>query len=203
MKLLLLTVCAAGLMLAQEPQEEFRFGTTVVIPTGLQGKIYHISQFAKKLPNLDNKKKPAGIIYTTSLNIPTQDFRAGFPGVTKKTEWFAIDYTGKFWIETAGSYKFIITSDDGSKLYIDDRLIIDNDGLHSAITKDGTEELTRGVHQIRVSYFQGPGFEIALILKIEPPGLPARVFSTDDYKPPTTVEALPSAIPHQSSDGRI
>jgi len=195
MKLAALLICSIGLAIAQE-EGEFRFGTTVVIPTGLQGKVYHISEFAKKLPTNLEKKKPAGTIYTTSLNIPTQDFRAGFPGVTKKTEWFAIDYTGKFWIQTAGRYKFILTSDDGSKLYIDDQLTIDNDGIHPTLAKDAAVELTQGVHKIRVSYFQGPGYEIALILEIEAPFLPRRVFSTDDYKPPSTVESLPSTIPH-------
>jgi hypothetical protein len=195
MKLALLLLCSIGLSIAQE-ETEFRFGTTVVIPTGLQGKVYHISEFAKKLPNNLEKKKPAGTIYTTSLNIPTQDFRAGFPGVTKKTEWFAIDYNGKFWIQNPGRYKFVLTSDDGSKLYIDDQVVIDNDGLHSTLTKDGSVELAAGVHKIRVSYFQGPGFAIALILEIEAPLMPRRVFNTDDYKPPSTVESLPSTIPH-------
>src|ERR1700722_16233896 len=120
MKLALLIACALAVMNGQEA--EVRFGTTVVIPSGLQGEIYHISKFSKQLPNLD-KKKAVGKIYTSSLNIPTQDFKAGFPGVTKRFEWFAIDYTGKFWIERPGPYRFVLTSDDGSKLYIDDEVL--------------------------------------------------------------------------------
>jgi PA14 domain len=196
MKLLAILVCSVGALIAQEDGGEFRFGTTVVIPTGLQGKVYHISEFSKKLPANLEKKKPVGSIYTTSLNIPTQDFRAGFPGVTKKTEWFAIDYTGKFWIQMAGKYRFVLTSDDGSKLYIDDHLVIDNDGLHGTFAKDVAIELTQGTHRIRVSYFQGPGYEIALILEIEAPFLPRRVFNTDDYKPPSTLESPVAPIPH-------
>ncbi len=130
------------------------------------------------------------------MNIPRQDFRAGFPGVTTKAEWFAIDYTGKFWIERPGKYKFLLSSDDGSKLYIDDQVVIDNDGLHATITKDGDVELTGGVHRIRVSYYQGPGFSVALVLEVEAPFMPRRIFSTDDYKPPSTLETLPSPIPH-------
>jgi hypothetical protein len=194
MKLAMLMFCALAAASAQENQEvtEFRFGTTVVIPTGLQGKVYHISEFAKKLPTNLEKKKPAGSIYTTSLNIPTTDFKAGFPGVTKRTEWFAIDYTGKFWIEKPGNYKFFLTSDDGSKLYIDDREAIDNDGVHPTLMKQCEIDLKEGAHKIRVSYFQGPGLAIALILEIEAPMQPRRIFSTDEYKPPSTVESLPS-----------
>jgi hypothetical protein len=184
-------------MLSAQNDQEFRFGTTVVMSSGLQGNVFHISEFTKKLPSLDklDKKKPSGTIYTSSLNIPPQDFRGGFPGVTKRTEWFAIDYKGKFWIENPGRYKFILTSDDGSILSIDDRQVIDNDGVHSVETKDGTIELAAGVHKIRVTYFQGPGYAIALILQIEPPGQPARIFNTEEYKPPSTVESIAPRIP--------
>jgi hypothetical protein len=188
----MLCCCVLGLLSAQEKdQEEFRFGTTVVIPAGLQGQIYYIHRLSKELPNFE-KKKPVGTIYTTSLNLPTQSFHAGFPGVTNRTEGFAIDYTGKFWIENPGRYRFILTSDDGSRLYIDDELLINNDGMHPTLTKDGTALLAAGIHRIRVSYFQGPGFEIALVLKVQPPDAPARVFSTNDFKPPSTVESLPA-----------
>jgi len=189
MRLAILTVLFAAALFAQD-EGEVRFGTTVVIPTGLQGQIYHINKYSKQLPDFE-KKKPVGTIYTTSLNIPTQDFRAGFPGVTKRTEGFAIDYTGKFWIEHPGKFKFALTSDDGSRLYIDDRIVIDNDGIHPTATKEGTVELAVGVHRIRVSYYQGPGFELALVLQVEAPFMPRRVFNTNDYKPPSTsVETL-------------
>lgn len=63
------------------------------------------------------------------------------------------------------------TSDDGSKLYIDDRLVIDNDGIHSAVTLVRSTEMTHGVHRIRVSYFQGPRDEVALMLAGQSRGL--------------------------------
>jgi hypothetical protein len=64
-----------------------------------------------------------------------RDFTEGFPGVTKRFEWFAIDYTGRIWIARPGVYQFELMSDDGSKLYIDD--VIDNDWLHSEQRLDG------------------------------------------------------------------
>jgi len=161
----------------------YTFGTTVVIPSGLHGLVYHIRHNTTKLPDF-RKLKPVGSIYTSALNIPAQDFRQGFPGVTKRIEWFAIDYTGRFLIEHPGAYGFSLTSDDGSRLYIDDRLVIDNDGEHPPREETGSMELSRGVHTIRVSYFQGPRFHVALVLQVAPPGEPLRIFSTDDLKPP-------------------
>lgn len=162
---------------------EFKFGTTVVISSGLKGLVYHVPYSTEQLPNF-RKMKPKGTIYTTSLNIPQQSFDRGFPGVTDRFEWFAIDYTGRFWIEKPGSYRFALLSDDGARLYIDDDVIIDNDGTHPPIEKTGTVELNTGVHRIRVSYFQGPRFELALVLRVAGPGEGMRIFDTNLLKPP-------------------
>jgi hypothetical protein len=164
------------------------FGITVVIPSGLQGQIYNLRRNTPKLPDF-RKMKPRGSIYTTSLNIPLQDFRQGFPGVTKRYEWFAIDYTGRFWIEHPGRYRFVLTSDDGSLLYIDDQLVVDNDGIHGVKDERGAIDLSGGVHRIRVSYYQGPGTGVALVLKVAPPGEEFRIFSTDEFKPPPDVDS--------------
>ncbi len=179
---LLVSICA----FAQE--ETATFGTTVVIPSGLRGEIYNIRHNAGHLPEL-TRRKSMGTIYTSSLNVPAQDFTKGFPGVTDRLEWFAIDYTGRFWIETPGEYRWSLTSDDGSKLYVDGELVIDNDGLHPPIAKFGQTALKGGIHEIRVTYFQGPKYHVALVLEIAGPGETLRVFSTDEFKPPPDPES--------------
>ena len=175
--------------LAQEPVQDPApiFGTTVVINSGLKGLVYHIPRNSTHLPNFA-RLKPKGTIYTTSLNVPPRDFRTGFPGVTKRIEWFAIDYTGRFWIEKPALYRFSLTSDDGSRLYIDDQPIADNDGVHPPKVQLASLQLAGGVHNIRVSYFQGPGEMVALILLIAGPGEDYRVFDTDELKPPPNPE---------------
>jgi hypothetical protein len=174
--------------LAQEPVATF--GSTTVIPAGLRGVIYHIHHNTQRLPDF-SKLKPSGSIYTSTLNIPAQDFKQGFPGVTKRFEWFAIDYTGRFWIDKPGTYTFVLTSDDGARLYIDDDEIVDNDGLHPPADVSGSVDLSAGIHRIRVSYFQGPRLQVALVLKVAPPGEEPRIFSTDEFKPPLHPETWP------------
>ena len=180
----LLVLLAQG-ALAQESVPTF--GTTVVVNSGLKGVVYHIRRNSEHLPKFE-KLKPEGTIYTSSLNVPPRDFKSGFPGVTKRTEWFAIDYTGRFWIEKPALYRFSLTSDDGSRLYIDGQLVVDNDGLHVPQVRTASLELAGGVHDIRVSYFQGPGYTVALILMIAGPGEDYRVFNTEEFKPPPNPE---------------
>jgi hypothetical protein len=193
-----LVLLTAGAMLAAgQEQPAVTFGTTIVVPGGLEGVVYHISKRSKVIPDL-RKIKPQGKIYVSALNIPLRDFTEGFPGVTKRQEWFAIDYTGRFWIQKPGLYRFALTSDDGSRLDIDDQTVVDNDGIHPVLTKSGAVELAGGIHRIRVQYFQGPRLQVALVLEIAGPDDPEqalRVFSTDEFKPPANPEdwKFPSA----------
>ncbi len=164
------------------------FGTTVVIPSGLRGQIYYIPPNTLALPKFE-KLEPVGVIYASGLNISPREFKEGFPGVTNRFEWFAIDYTGRFWIEKPGKYRFALVSDDGSKLYIDGKLLIDNDGTHGSLRAEGAAKLSGGIHTIRLSYFQGPRFELSLMLGVSGPGEDLwRVFNTNEFKPPPNPE---------------
>jgi hypothetical protein len=99
-------------------------------------------------------------------------------------EWFAIDYTGAFWIEKPGKYRFMLMSADGSKLYIDCKAVINHDGHHPPTAVEGSTLLSRGVHRMRVSYLLGPRLHITLVLEVAGPAEPWRVFSTDEFRPP-------------------
>jgi PA14 domain len=180
-------VLALALLVALAQEPEPTFGTTVVVNSGLKGRVYHIPEDSEHLPTFE-KLKPKGTIYTPSLNVPLRDFRTGFPGVTNRIEWFAIDYTGRFWIEKPALYRFSLTSDDGSRLYIDGQLVVDNDGVHANLERSASLELAGGVHSIRVSYFQGPRESVALVLLIAGPGEDYRVFNTEEFKPPPNLE---------------
>jgi len=163
------------------------FGTTVVIPSGLRGEIFYLHKGTSMLPDFA-RLKPAGVIWTTYLNVRPHHWRDGFPGITKRFEWFGINYAGRFWIGKPGLYKFALLSDDGSKLYIDDREIVDNDCQHPPDVRGVAVTLSGGIHRIRVSYFQGPRDCVALILAVAGPDEQWRIFNTDDFKPPPNPE---------------
>lgn len=173
--------------LASDSGQVPTFGTTVVNPSGLRGDIYFIPKGTMVLPDFGSLE-PVGVIWTTTLNMPPRHWRDGFPGVSKRNEWFAINYTGRFWIETPGLYEFALASDDGSKLYIDDEPIVDNDCQHPPDVRNGNVMLNGGVHRIRVSYFQGPRDCLALVLLIAGPEGKWRIFNMEEFKPPADPE---------------
>src|SRR5579864_8745633 len=146
------TCLAAGLALsssAAEDKPEYTFGTTVVDSAGFQGQVYYLKPKTHKLPRFEHMH-PVGAIYTTSLNVWPQTFDEGFPNIKDRFEWFAIEYTGRFWIENPGRYRFSLMADDGAKLYLNNKLVIDNDGEHGASAASASATLTRGVHEIKV-----------------------------------------------------
>lgn len=71
---------------------------------------------------------------------------------------FGIVYTGKLKAPKDGDYTFSVAGDDGVRLLIDGKMVVENDGIH-AITeiKSATTKLTAGMHDVRVEYFQAEG----------------------------------------------
>ena len=180
----LAVIAAAVALLGGQEKPEYTFGTTVVGTSGFEGAIHFIPAGTEWLPKL-NPKKAVGKIYTTSLNVSPRRFDTGFPGITARFEWFALDYTARFWIEHEGRYHFRLLSDDGAILSINGKTFVDNDGIHPPESRIGSAEFSRGIHTVRVTYFQGPRTHVALVLDVSPPGGERYVlFDTNNFKPP-------------------
>lgn len=79
----------------------------------------------------------------------------------KREDSFGLRFTGTINISQDGKYSFWTYSDDGSRLYIDDKLVVDNDREHGPTEKRGSIDLKAGEHGIMVSFFQlGGGHEL-------------------------------------------
>ncbi|NMH86182.1 PA14 domain-containing protein [Flavivirga algicola] len=129
----------------------------------------------KKLPNFDT----LNIIKTGAV---AKGFELkSFP----KKQSFASVYTGYFEAKASGYHYFALSSDDGLKFYIHDKLMINNDGRHAAHAERSTVVyLEKGLHPIRYEYFQFEGgAEISLYYKA-PKEKPGRLsFNRFWYKP--------------------
>ena len=72
----------------------------------------------------------------------------------RSLNYFGLTFESYLEINSDGEYTFELTSDDGSKLYINDEILIDNDGLHGSVAKQSTIFLEEGFYPIKVEYFE-------------------------------------------------
>ncbi|MCX6251020.1 MAG: alpha-L-fucosidase [Bacteroidetes bacterium] len=96
----------------------------------------------------------------------------------QKDEYFAMEYTGYLLITDDDIYSFSDDSDDGSALYIDDIPIVNNDGLHGMLEKEGEIALSEGFHPIRVTYFNKAG-DFGLKISIRSPQYKKQLIRND------------------------
>lgn len=95
---------------------------------------------------------------------------------------FAIHASGFINLEKTTNVVFRLVSDDGSRLFIDSKPVIDHGGFHAMIAKDGEMNLKAGKHPFRVEYYQGTGGK-GLSLQWRPHGtkeftvIPPKVFT--------------------------
>jgi dienelactone hydrolase len=100
-----------------------------------------------------------------------------------RQEFFGMRFRGFLTVPESGVYTFHLGSNDGSKLLIHDRVVIDNDGSHAEQERSGSIALDAGTHPITVLYFQGPG-RTQLVVDYEGPGferrkVPSQALSSD------------------------
>jgi putative heme-binding domain-containing protein len=151
-------------------------------------------------PNLEAEQGGSGLtqggikvdyFYPSGSNVAVETLAKMTPQVTeirpqvafyvpkgKSADKFALRFTGSILVPTTGKYKFFIASDDGSRLYIDSKLVIDHDGLHGMSEKNGSVSLTAGSHDIIVTYFDNGGGD-GLTLNWSGPGIKKQAIATD------------------------
>ena len=98
--------------------------------------------------------------------------------ITDGTNQLAAEFTSKLRIDIAGTYTFTTASDDGSLLYINGQQVVDNDGNHGVQERQGSIDLEPGLHDIRVTWFNGGG-GLWLTTYLEGPGIPKQIISSD------------------------
>lgn len=159
------------------------FGSTQELLNSLKAQIYEMESTAKSVNDIQIDKPLGDAFYSREINIPKRGFEDGFPGLTNRFEWFGVIYEGTITAPKTGEYTFWITCDDGGVVYINGSAIVNGDGKHAAKTYSGKISLTAGQkYQFMVKYFQGPRYNIALVLESQIPGGSRKLFSMNDFK---------------------
>ena len=109
----------------------------------------------------------SGLVGTFNANDILFGSRTGFNWHPFGLGAFSADITGALAVESNGAYQFTLTSDDGSSLYIDGKLVVNNGGTHapSGITS-APVTLSAGSHSFEVNFFENGGGESGLDLAL-------------------------------------
>jgi hexosaminidase len=112
----------------------------------------------------ENLSKGISYIYyedtvLSAFSIKAKDTRNGIVSNFRlpkdiRHNFFGISFTGYIQIAEDNVYTFYTQSDDGSVLFIDNELIVNNNGCHWWEEKNGKVALKKGLHLIKVNYFQ-------------------------------------------------
>lgn len=103
---------------------------------------YYEGNFKSTKDIASSKVKKSGIVNNISLEQATA------------RDSFAFEFNALIKIPQKAIYRFYTYSDDGSKLFIDDQEVVNNDGSHSAQRADGQIALDKGYHKFRLIYFE-------------------------------------------------
>ena len=103
---------------------------------------------------------------------------------------YALVIQGTLELPTNGAHQFNLGSDDGSRLMINGKTVIDNDGRHGLRFRQGKIELRPGRHAFRLEYFNAADTAL-LALDLTPPGLPRMVLSGPAARTPIPSLAIP------------
>lgn len=152
-------------------ENDYRFSTgQAPLTLGLTCTLHNL---AATTPATIPASPPAAVatfVYQGQINQPNMLLNAGInmlPVALRPTytQWYMIKCQGQLVFLKSEFVTLSVTSDDGSNLYLDGVLLVNNDGNHGAQLRNGTKNFKRGVHTFRLDYMQGPGGNSALILE--------------------------------------
>lgn len=88
--------------------------------------------------------------------------------VKPREENFGLVFTGFIEVPAGGLYRFFVDSDDGSTMSVHGRMVVDNDGPHSATEKSGAIALDAGLHPVEIRMFEAAGQDLLRVSWIAP-----------------------------------
>jgi glucose/arabinose dehydrogenase len=157
-------VVSSGVVLLVNP-------TMTVVP-GLQAEFFDFTTSLKDIPNLAGR---VADVTRTDASIDYLPSRRPWPGLDARfAATFAVRETGLLQVSTPGVYKLFLSSKDGSALWLDGNLLINNGGLHSIRERTRTIFLAAGTHSLLVASFANTG-GAALVLSWSGPGFAKQV----------------------------
>jgi cytochrome c len=140
-----LAAIPAGQWLKSDPSVEDK-----TVSNGLLVNVLQTQSGVKSLSDIDFSAKPMMTVTAGEINASGADFDP------LKND-FALDISGYLYMDKDDNVLLQLSSDDGARLLLDGRELINNDGLHGMDPKEAEVALRAGYHPIKIEFFQGGG----------------------------------------------
>src|SRR5690606_15853721 len=131
--------------------EAYRFTDEYDGAEGLAVNMYALTEDPRKLDELRMTESPFLSVVVPAIHVPDESYL----GEVRQNVY--VEATGFLTVAAADNYVIRLVSDDGSRVFLDGELLIDNDGLHGTEARDAELILEEGTYPIRVEFFQGGG----------------------------------------------
>jgi len=121
---------------------------------GLIAEFFSIGKAMEEFPTLAAERKPDYRRIDGKINLELTS--ETFDGSTMAVQFY-VRWNGRIKIPRDAKYTFFTESDDGSRLWIDGKVVVDNGGVHPMEEKSGDVDLKAGEHDIKIELFQNDG----------------------------------------------
>lgn len=141
-----------------------------------------LPSFASLVPFVTNS--------ATNINFPSTGGVFAGSGIADNV---GAAYTAWVNVPATGLYTMYLESDDGSRLWVGNEVVVGNDGLHGMVERNGLVGLQAGRHKVRIEFFEAGG-GAGLIARYSGPGVSKQVIPAGNWS-----RALPADVDESGS----
>ncbi len=123
--------------------------------SSFEGSVYRIPEYMRNT-GYGNYIQSQDVIKKISwdeVNVSERFTDEAFPDIDDVVS-FGIIFNTTMRVDSTAWYMYSLSSDDGTRLWINDRQIINNDGDHKFKEKKDSLLLTKGIHDVKIWYYQ-------------------------------------------------
>lgn len=154
--------------------------TALRVPENPVGSVAQLDARYYSIPTLSALPNFAQLVPSVTNTVNAISFApsTGAFATSGMSDHVAAVFEGWITIPISGAWGFSLASDDGSRMYLGDDLVIDNDGAHAMLLQNTVIGLQAGTHAFRLEYFDNVDLGGCILSWAPPTGLPAAVPAT-------------------------
>lgn len=99
----------------------------------------------------------SGFVFTRVEPTVDFDWGVGSPDASLESNTFSVRASGVLETDISGEHTFYVASDDGARLWVDGKLVVDDWNIPGFNEASGRINLTSGIHDVRLDYYEDFG----------------------------------------------